>query len=340
MNFEWTKIGDAHRLIEASLREGWGDGLPLIRPSDQSVSAMAEAVAQGPDEIIGQVPPRQRELSMKTAATFSVAAGCQPKHFPVVLGACQAMLDPSFGLHAVQTTTSPCAVLIIVSGPVTEDVAINSGAGCLGPGCRANATIGRAVRLILQAAGGAQPGLVDRATHGHPGKFTYCLAENQRETPWEPMAVRRNLGASESIVTVFAGEAPLNVQEHHASSAEEILDALSSVTTGVVPLMHTHESDTLFVLCPEHAALLSEAGFDGHRVAAELFRRITRPSSRTAGESAEAATNFQSSQHPAFQSPHNVLVLVAGGAGKHSLWIPSFGHSRAVSRTMLGDEAS
>lgn len=324
MSFEWTQINDPGQLIEVSLSEGWGDGLPLITPTNDLVHAMVKSTNQDLEETLGKVPPKQKSLNIKTAATFSVAAGCQPNHFPVVVGACQAVLDPNFGLHTVQTTTSPCAVLIIASGPVAENAGINSGAGCLGPGFRANSTIGRAVRLILQSTGGAQPGVVDRATHGHSGKFTYCLAENQQETPWESLATRRKLETHKSIVTVFAGEAPLNVQEHSASSANEILDALSNVTSGIVPLIHTHESDTLFILCPEHATLLADSGLDARQVAKELFRRIVRLSPQTS---------------PAFCSPENILILVAGGAGKHSLWIPSFGHSRAVSRPLTIHES-
>ena len=227
--------------------------------------------------------------------------------------------DPAFNLHAVLPTTHPCTPLVIVNGPVAARLGVNSGANALGQGHRANAVIGRALRLVLQNVAGATPGHVDRATLGHPGKYTYCLAENEAASPWEPLHVERGFGADESCVTVCASEAPHNVNDHSSTTPEGLLTALAGR--------------------PEHAATIASTGWSKADFKRALWERSRI---RLARFSAENLARFATIDPARFRdrspedevslapAPEDVMVVVAGGPGKHSAIIPTFGATRAV----------
>jgi hypothetical protein len=159
-------------------------------------------------DVVAVVPPRWAEATVENIAINAVMAGCLPRYMPLLVAAVQAACEPEFGLYSVQATTHPCAVLVLVSGPAVEEVGLNFGHGAFGPGFRANATIGRAMRLVLMNVGGGLPGHGDQSTQGSPAKFSYCAAENEAATPWEPFRVTRGFDRSDSTVTVFSGEGP------------------------------------------------------------------------------------------------------------------------------------
>ena len=246
------------------VKRDWCDGLPIVPPTPERVRAMVAAGGEDPARVLGLMPPLWREASVEKLAVNAVMAGCEPACFPVVLAAVTAMLEPAFNLYGVQATTHPVAPLVIVSGPVARAVGMHAGAGLFGPGFRANATIGRAIRLILMNVGGGWPGRHDMATQGSPAKFSYAIAEREDVTPWPPLSRRGSASQpGQSVVTVFAGEAPHNVNDHVSTTAAGILNNVSDVaaTLGSNVGWYMAQSQLLVVLGPEHAATIAADGF-------------------------------------------------------------------------------
>src|SRR5579884_2879843 len=202
------ELDDALQAIEFYFEKGWTDGLPVVPPTEARVREFLDRAGRAPDEIIGRLDARRRVVSAEKVAINAVMAGCLPEYTPVVMAAIAAMSENAFGLHGISASTGGAAVLVIVHGPIVADLGVNSGVNLFGPGNRANATIGRAVRLVLMNCFGAQPGLLDKATIGHPGKYAYCIAEDEAGSPWEPLHVARGLRPDQSAVTVFAAEGP------------------------------------------------------------------------------------------------------------------------------------
>ena len=190
---------------------GWTDGLPIVPPTEARVREFLRHTKRDPREIVGVLPPRQGEATVEKIAANAVMAGCKPEYMPVILAALEALGDPLFNLDSVQATTHPVAPLIVVNGPIARQLEINGGYNCFGQGFRANVTIGRAVRLVLMNVGGGLPGSGGRATQGSPAKLAYCVAENEAESPWEPLHVEAGLPADTSTVTVFGCEGPHNI---------------------------------------------------------------------------------------------------------------------------------
>src|SRR5204863_594663 len=203
-------------VAEFSARE-WCDGLPIVAPTPERVAAMLGG--RDGSKSLGAMPPLWRQATLEKLAINAVMAGCEPACFPIVATAVEAMLDPAFNLYGVQATTHPVAPLLVVNGPYGRSIGVHGGQGCFGPGFRANATIGRAIRLILLNVGGAWPGRYDMATQGSPAKFSYCIAENEAASPWAPLE-------KGDTVTVYGGEAPDNVNEHVATTAAGNLTTL------------------------------------------------------------------------------------------------------------------
>ena len=206
---EWADVVEA---IEKCYELGWTDGLPVVPPTVERVQQFLECAGRPADEVLGSIPERRREITVGKVAANAVMAGCLPEYLPVVLAATEAMLDPAFNLIGPSSSLGGAGILVIVNGPVVQELGINCGNNLFGPGVRANSTIGRSIRLILMNACAAIPGLFDRSVLGHPGKFSYCIAENETETHWDPLHVERGFSRSDSAVTVFACEAPRYVR--------------------------------------------------------------------------------------------------------------------------------
>src|SRR5678815_4073626 len=205
-------------------RREWCDGLPFVSPTPERVRAMLAGARTKPAESLGVMPPLWRDCPLEKLAVNAVMAGCEPAYFPVVVGAVQCMLDPAFNLYGVQATTHPVAPLVVVSGPYARTIGMHAGSGCFGPGFRPNATIGRAIRLVLMNVGGGWPGRHDMATQGSPAKFSFAIAEAETASPWAPLHVSRGFAAEQSVVTMFGGEAPHNVNDHVGTTAAGILN--------------------------------------------------------------------------------------------------------------------
>ncbi len=327
------------RLLEA---RGWGDGLPVVAPTPERVARMVEGAGLAPDAEIGLMPPRQGVITMEALAVNAVMAGCLPAYMPVLVAAVRAVLAPEFSLHAIQATTHPVAPLIIVNGPVVEEIGLNAEYGCFAPGNRANATIGRALRLALLNIGGASPGVLDRATQGSPAKYAFCIAENEAASPWEPLHVERGFAPEESAVTLVGCEGPHNVNDHVSHTAEGIL-ATAADTMSIMGSNNFYlRGEPVLALGPEHAATIAGDGHtkaDVKRRIVELARKPVRRlklgamwGMQTWGEEIAKNEGDDDFEIPLLDGPQDLLLIVTGGAGKHSCYLPTFGPTRSVTR--------
>jgi hypothetical protein len=327
------------------VRREWCDGLPVVPPTRQRVDAMLAAGRAAGGDSLGLMPPLWREATLEKLAVNAVMAGCEPAYFPAIMAAAQAMLDPAFNLYGVQATTHPVAPLLIASGPWARAVGLHAGAGVFGPGFRANATIGRAIRLILMNVGGAWPGRHDMATQGSPAKFSFAIAERADANPWEPFHVALGFAPDQSVVTVYGGEPPHNVNDHVSTTAAGILNNVSDVaaTIGSNVGWYFSQSQLLVVLGPEHAATIAADGFTRADVQRFVFEHARLPLGRLKLGGMWGMHDWplwmqkvtdDAAMLPQVPSPEDVLVLVAGGSGKHSAVVPNCTFSRAVSRVI------
>jgi hypothetical protein len=322
-----------------ALAEGWGDGLPVLPPTEERVARVLGPWTRRRGEVVATLAPRDRLATVEAVAVNAALAGAGAEDLPVIVAAVRACAEPRFNLKAIQTTTHPCSPLVIVNGPIARRLGVSGGPNALGQGHRANAVIGRAVRLTLQNVGGAVPGHTDRATQGHPGKYAYCVAENEAASPWAPLHVDRGFRAGQSCVTVCGAEAPHNVNDHGSTTAPALLRALAgtAATTGSNNVYLGGEP--LVILGPEHAATIAGSGWskrDFQRAFWEAARvRLDRFAAENLARFAvidparfrDAPPDREVALCP---TPDDVMVIVAGGPGKHSALVPTFGATRSV----------
>jgi hypothetical protein len=262
------------------------------------------------------------EATLARVAACAVLAGCRPEYFPVVAAAARAVLDPAFNLHGQAVTTQPAGQLVVVNGPVREAIGLNSGMGALGPGFRANLTIGRALRLLVCLTGGAMPGTMDRSTLGHMGKLGFCIAEDEEGSPWEPLHVERGFAAGQSVVTVIGSDAPLSISDHRSRTPEDLgyilaWAAASAWSTNWWPLAEP----SVFVICPEHAQMFRDAGWTKQRLRQFMFEAIRKPARllRRGETTPVVHAADPGALVPKWASPEAIVLLVAGGeAGRYS----------------------
>jgi hypothetical protein len=325
---------DPIALLEEFSSRNWADGLPIVAPTEERVKLMLGG--RDGAKSLGMMPPLWRQVTLEKLAVNAVMAGCDPRAFPLIVAAVEAMLDRAFNLYGVQATTHPVAPLLIVNGPYGRELGLHGGSGCFGPGFRANATIGRAIRLILLNVGGAWPGRYDMATQGSPAKFSYCIAENEAASPWAPMA-------GGDTVTVYGGEPPHNVNDHVSTTASGILTTVcdTAVSLGSNVGWYFSQSQLLLVLGPEHARTIAAEGLTRGDVQRFVYEHARLPLGRLklAGmwgmhdwPAWMNAVTDPSALMPQVPSPEDVYVVVAGGSGKHSAVVPNCTFSRAVSR--------
>jgi len=342
---ETAEIADdsPEALAELFDSRGWGDGLPLVAPTPERVEAMLASATDDPNEVLATLLPRAGIVTRRVVAINAVLAGCTPAVFPVVLSAIRALAQPEMNLRGVNATTHLAAPMVIVHGEIAETAGFNGGVGAFGPGNRANATVGRAVRLVLLHVAGARPGFGDAATHGQPAKYTFCAAENLAESPWEGYAVSRGVDAP-SAVTVHCGEGPHNVHDMEADGDPQlILDKIASAMTSLgmnnAPIS---QGEFFVILGPEHAYSLATGGFTRDDVSGYLYDRARIPAAVFRRHFEELAwTQWMKAvpdDHalPMTGDPDNIRVLVAGGPGKHTLLVPSWGMTRSVTRPVAG----
>lgn len=324
---------------------GWSDGLPIIPPTARRVEAMLSYCDRAWDMPLGKVAPRYGEATPIRLAVNAVMAGCDPECFPVLMAAVEAMCNPAFNLYALQATTHPCAPLLIVNGPMAKELKINSGINAFGQGRVANSTIGRAVRLALMNIGGGYPGAGDMATHGAPSKFSYCVAENEAQNPWSSLSMERGFEKSTSTVTVIGSEPPHNVNDHASSTGAGILKMIAGTmrTTGNNDIYNYQEGtfpQPMVIFGPEHADTVFGDGYDKKKIREYLFENARvrlgdfskeNIDNRFRRKYGEASPDLQI---PIFKRPEDLLIAVVGGPGKHSLVVPTFGATRAITQAI------
>lgn len=328
------------RVLEVFAERGWGDGLPLVAPTEERVAAMlaAGSQTQDPDEIVAILPPRQGQATRRLLAVNAVLAGCPVGLLPVLTSAVRALADPQINLRGVNATTHPVAPLTIVHGDAVDALGFNAGLGTFGPGNRANATLGRAIRFTMLHIAGARPGDGDASTQGQPSKYAYCIAENQKESPWESYPRAAGIEAA-SAVTVHCGENPHNFHDMESEAPSAILDKAASVMSTLGSNNAPVSSAEFFiVLGPEHAATIAGKGWSRRDVQSYLYERARL----TAGEFRRAFDVVQyrpwladlrdDEPMPITDHPDQIRVLVAGGPGKHSCVIPSWGMTKSVTQ--------
>ena len=322
---------------EEAFARGWGDGLPLVAPTPARVEAALRAL-EGIELELGPLPPSGLVPTRESFAANAVMAGCRPAELPVVLAALRAMLAPEYNLHGVLATTHPCASLLVVSGPVRTSLGINSGTNCFGQGTRANAVIGRAVQLLTMNIGGARPGSMDRSTQGSPAKYSWCFGENEEESPFEPYSVRRGFAPGESVVTVAATEGPHNINDHGSTTGEGLLMTIAGTMAQTGSNNLYVKGPHFLVLGPEHAATLHRDGWTADTLRERLWEQARVPVAEVSEENRRQFEDWGVQPDGDFYTvstgPEMLHILVAGGAGKHSAWIPSFGATAAVSRAV------
>jgi hypothetical protein len=313
--------------------QGWTDGLPVVPPTPELVAAMVHASGLAGDAEVAAIGPSNAMATVEKIAINAVMAGCRPGFMPVVLAALRAMARPEFNLAGVQGTTHPVAPMIFVNGPIRGQIGINCGSNVFGQGFRANATIGRAVRLVLINIGQGIPGKTDMATFGTPCKFTFCAGENEERSPWAPYHVEHGMAATDSAVMVHAGEVPHNIQDHASAKAADLLLTIAGTMNTVGNNNVGLCGEMLLVLGPEHARILANDGMSKDDIRKELhrrmrfrFERISVPL-RNWYRNRRPAINVgpEVEEIPYLDDPAQILVMVAGGPGLHSMVIPSFG---------------
>ena len=343
-----SSTGDVADLIEHYFERGWTDGLPVVPPTPESVAAMVAALGGEPQRLEARVPPRWGNLTREVLAVNLVLAGCRPEYAPVARAALLALASAPFNLHGVQATTHMAAPLVVVNGPVRREIGLNAGANVFGSGFRANATIGRAVRLVLLNVGGAWPGGLDKSTLGHPGKYAFCIAENEEASPWAPYHVEHGYRAEDSTVFCIAAEGPHSVTNHVANDPQGILDSIASAMSTIAHNNAVSAGSCAVVLGPEHAATIAarrwtrrdvrrylwsaasnawdEISF-GNRYGTIYNRNLPRWYRRKPG-----------ARVPVVPSADDVHLFVAGGeAGRFSAFLPGWGHmSSPVLRALDG----
>jgi hypothetical protein len=346
----WPEVEaqDLEEVQEIFEREAWGDGLPVIPPTAERVRRALDAVRRDPAESLGVIAPSMLPATVGAVAVNAVAAGCRPAYLPVVLAAVEAVADERFNLRSVQGTADDVAPLIVVNGPVRARVGLNAGPNVFGPGWRANATIGRALRFVLTNIGRAVPGKGDRSTLGHPGKYTYCIAEHEEASPWPPLHVDRGFDREASVVTVFAAQAPHQVVDEVNARPEGILTTMADAMTTMANNNMYRCGESLIVHSPGHAARIAQAGWSKEDVREFLFQTARKPVGvlRRGGEYGDESIRFwprwvdrknDGALVPACTQPSDLLVVVAGAEGAPiSAYVPGWGFPscRAVSRSV------
>lgn len=329
----WEEINDYF------YEQRWTDGLPIVPPVYASVERLLALAGEAPEAVVGVVAPTMGIATVEKIAINAVMAGCEPRYFPVVLAAVKAICRPEFNLLPMQATTNPVAPMIIVNGPIVKQLRLNSGYNVLGQGWRANATIGRALRFVLNNIGGGIPGKVDKACHGQPGKFSLCIAENEETSPWEPLHVERGFAAEDSTVSVIGVTGTQDIIHYARTSAKKVLDTIirSIPREGYKNLYSGGEP--LLLIGPEQAAILGADKlskreikrfiFEGTKVPLTLFHPETvdfmmtrRPRVFPAGR--------ETSEIPIADCEEDIQIVVAGGAGNHTVFMPTWGDTRCV----------
>jgi len=317
--------------VECCYQQGWTDGLPVIPPTPDRVSAMLDAARLDPKRQIAFITHRSVSVTAEKVAVNAVMAGCKPEYMPVVVAAVEGIGDPAWSYHGPGTSTGGAAVLMIVNGPIAKELEINAGDNLFGPGWRANLTIGRALRLVMRNVCGSLPGLLDRGTLGHPGKLSYVIAENEAESPWTPLHVERGFRPDQSTVTVMAAESPHQFYNQLSNTPEGVLTTLADAMR--LGGSAGRQPQYVIVLAGEHMRTIGHGGWGKKKIRQFLFEHTQNSHAhlkRTNRLPGSIQPSDETKLRPLVASADDILVVAAGGrAGAFSAYIPGWGGSRS-----------
>jgi hypothetical protein len=324
------EIAERDDPIEFLFDQGLTDGLPVVAPTPDRVLRMLSGTKRGPQSIVAIVPPDLAPVTVEKVAINAVMAGCRPDYLPVVLAAVEAVCTEEFNMHGVLATTFFATPVIIVNGPIRRRIEMNSGINCLGQGCRANATIGRAVQLVIRNVGGGRPGEIDRSTLGQPGKFTLCFAENEERSNWEPLHVERGFQRDESTVTVFAGGAPTGFIDQLSRDARSLATSYGLTLAAVGHPKYPFLGEVVVVVSPEHVDTFGKDGWTKDQIRDQIqrttersLRELVQDETCAEGVPPQIVERLGADLRVAkFGDPRNIVLVVAGGeAGKFGAYI-------------------
>ncbi len=327
---EVAPLQDEHEL---AFERGWSDGLPVVPPTEDRVLRMLAGTTRAPEEIVGVIPPDFASCSVEKVAINAVMAGCKPAYLPVVLAAVEAACLDEFCMHGVLATTYFAAPIVIVNGPIAREIGMNSAHNVLGQGNRANATIGRALQLVIRNVGGGKPGGVDRATLGQPGKIGFCFAEREQDSYWESLSVERGFSPDQSTVTLFAGGGVHAVGDQKSREPESLTRSLAAMLRGLHHSKLYGGPDALLVISPEHMRVFREARWSKARFREALAQELVIDSGRILagkGGIAEGMPERAAGGHISkFREGGLQIVHAGGGAGMWSAAILGWAASGA-----------
>ena len=338
-------IEDVFDFFDSCYEKGWTDGLPVYPPTEKRVAEMLRYTDRAPGDIVGIVPPRNGACTVEKIAINAVMAGCRPEYLPVLITAIEAMVHPDYNLYGRQTTTHPGAHLMIVHGPIRKELDVNCRQNLFGHGWRANATLGRAVRLIMINVGGNKPGITDMATHGHSGKFTYTMGEDEENSPWAPFHVDRGLTRETSAVTMLCAEAPHNINDQKSHTAQMYLgSAASSMSNlGSNGLYRSGLKCEHMLLIPaEGANWIAEQGWSKADVASFIYEKARKPIREMRDRGGWDMSplpkfvdmNDDDAMVPIVNRAQDILIMVGGGHQRHMNAILTSGYNLSVTRAI------
>jgi len=325
LSSEQYQVADLEEAIEFYFQQGWTDGLPVVPPTEGKVVAALEKAGLAPSDVLGVVPVRGRVVTAEKVAINVVMAGCLPEYMPVVVAAVRAICEDPFNLNGCAASTGGSSVMLVINGSIRQRLEFNSGVNVFGPGWRANATVGRAVRLVLMNVCGATPGVLDKSTLGHPGKYSFCIAEDEESSPWEPLHQERGFSQDSSTVTAFAAQSPWQVGNSAGNTPEGVLMGIADLISGT----GSGQGEIIVVPPQEVMHHIKNAGWTKAQVRQFLFDHAYR----TVGEIARADGSGplmdpakETEVVRACQSPESITLIPAGGeAGAFSAVIPIWG---------------
>ena len=331
--------------FEFFLEKQWSDGLPVVTPTEQRLSKFLAATKRDPDELVGNVPPAMEPATVRTVAVHALMAGCKPEYLPVVLGALTLMLRSEFNMNGVQGTMHGVAPLMIVNGPYAQEIGIHGGNGCFGPSFRANATIGRAIRLMMLNLGGGIAGIGSATIFATPMRYTACIGENVEKSPWETLAVSKGYGADENVITCAMVESPRLCFDDVSQEPKRLLKGIADSMVAMGSWNMHAQSDMVVAMGPQHATICANAGMtrvEVHAALCELAGRKVRDLKDGGNWRRERALQFPIAVNPdddeqfipAIKDPKDLQLLVAGGWGPCTAVCHGWsGGSRAVHGT-------
>ena len=332
------EVEDAFEANELFQRNGWTDGLPVVPPTEAGVARFLAAAGLQATDTVGVEPVRRRRITAEKTAIAALMAGCLPEYMPVVVAIVKALCHPEIGLPGSTASTGGSAPFIVVNGPVRTKLGMNTTHNALANASRANATIGRSVRLLLINVLGGIPGQLDRSTLGHPGKFTFCVAEDEENTTWLPLSVERGIPAGTSAVTVMAVESPHQIMNEWTHDPKELCDTYAAAIKSNMLTYSIWEGPYAVVIPKQHRDIFAESNWTKAHIREYVYEvaRVKRGEWRSVGKAAVAGRKNEDQVYRALRTPDDLLVIAAGGpAGGFAAILPPWYGKKSLAITQV-----